>query len=224
MRLSKILAVAACATALVISGCASPKQRRSSARPAATKTAKPAPNAPGTAGNTAAAPLDARYTQAVQLVKSSQWQAAETAMAAMAKAYPQYSGPQTNLGIIYLRTNRKEPALAAFTRAVNLNPRNAVAQTGLGILAAAAGDTVRAEQAYRAALAADSGYGVAHLNLGILYDRNLNRPDAALKEYRLYRDNGGKDDLKAALWIADLEQRAATTPAPSAPASPGTGS
>lgn len=222
MHFSKILAVAACATALAISGCAAPK-KRSSTRPAATKTAKPASGASGTADNSAGVPQDARYAQAVQLVKTSKWQAAETEMAAVAKAYPQYSGPQTNLGIIYLRTNRKDLALAAFTRAVNLNPRNAVAQTGLGILAADAGDAVRAEQAYRAAVAADSSYGLAHLNLGILYDRNLNRPDAALKEYRLYRDNGGKDDLKAALWIANLEQRAAARPA-AAPASPGTGS
>lgn len=206
MHFSKFMAVAACASALAMAGCSSP-QRRPASKPAAARPAAPAPA-------TAASPQDTRYAQAVQQVRSGQWQAAEAAMLALAKAYPQYSGPQTNLGIIYARTNRKDLALAAFTRAVALNPRNAVAQTGLGVLAAEAGDIARAEQAYKAALTADPTYGLAHLNLGILYERSLNRPDAALVEYRLYRDHGGKDDLKAALWIAALEQQRNPAPAP----------
>lgn len=200
MRFSKLAAATACLTALAVAGCSTPAKRRG-AKPATT-----AAGAPATAASPAGS-RDQRYAQAVQQVRAGQWQAAEAAMLALAKAYPQYSGPQTNLGIIYLRTNRKDQALAAFTRAVTLNPRNAVAHTGIGVLAAAAGDIARAEQAYKAALTADPTYGLAHLNLGILYERNLNRPDAALVEYRLYQDHGGKDDLKATLWIADLEQK-----------------
>lgn len=222
MHFSKLLAAGTCIAALALAGCASPGKRRTSTTKA-TPAAAPAATqdraaAPGSAGQ-----QDERYAKAVQLVKAGQWPAAEAAMLAMAKAYPQFSGPHANLGIIFARTNRKDQAAAAYTRAISLNPRNAVAHTGLGVLAAQSGDFAKAEQAYRAALTVDPNYGVAHLNLGLVYERHLNRPDAALVEYKLYRDNGGKNDLKAAVWIAELERQLAS-PAAAKPAVAGSGS
>ncbi|HUS24293.1 MAG TPA: tetratricopeptide repeat protein [Candidatus Binatia bacterium] len=148
-----------------------------------------------------------RYAQALDAVKTSQWQAAETALQASVRDYPQQSGPRTNLGIVYARTNRKPQALAEFTRAVSLNPRNAVAFNWIGVLARESGDLPRAEQAYQRALSADPAYAPAQLNLAILYDEYLKRPADALAAYRRYQTLAGKTDPRAAVWIAQLESR-----------------
>ena len=218
MRCANYLLIITCGATLLVSGCADAPKRKAAPKPVVT-AAKTPPIAPAAPAKPSA--QQERYSKGLQLLKTSQWPAAETGLLASAKDFPRDSGPQTNLGIVYARTNRKDLATAAFTKAVALNAGNAVAHNWLGVLAAEAGNYPRAEQAYRQALQADASYGKAHLNLGILYDLHLKRPQDALKEYRLYRDLGGKDDPKAALWIAELEKSAPlaapVTPAASAP-------
>ena len=205
MRCANYLLIITCGATLLVSGCADAPKRKTASKPAIT-AAKTPPIAPAAPAKPSA--QQERYTKGLQLLKTSQWPAAETELLASAKDFPRDSGPPTNLGIVYARTNRKDLATAAFTKAVALNAGNAVAHNWLGVLAVEAGNYPRAEQAYRQALQADASYGKAHLNLGILYDQHLKRPQDALKEYRRYRDLGGKDDPKAAIWIAELEKSA----------------
>ena len=157
-----------------------------------------------------------RYAQALELLKASRWLEAESLLTAYAKEFPQHSGPHTNLGIVYARTNRKPLAAAAFAEAVRANPKNAVAHVWLGVIAREAGDYKQAEMSYRRALAANLEYPAAHLNLGILYDQYMQKPREALVAYKRYRELAGKEDLRATVWIAELEsklkQPATTTP------------
>ncbi len=217
--------VAVICAALMLTGCAAePKRPAAKSKPVVTASksgtnpssakkpaVKPAPQKQAKA----AAPKPVavlrtpqeRYIQALDLMKAGQWKDAETALAASVKELPQYSGPRTNLGIVYARTNRKPQASAEFTKAVNANPKNAAAHTWLGVLARESGDLRRAEQAYRQALSADSKYADAQLNLAILYDQYLKRPQEALAAYQRYRDLAGNNDLRAAVWVAELEGR-----------------
>jgi tetratricopeptide (TPR) repeat protein len=157
-----------------------------------------------------------RYEQALEALKSNQFQAAETALLAATRDYANYSGPHTNLGIVYARTNRKAQARAAFERAVAIDKDNAIALNWLGVLAREAGSHAAAERYYRAALEADSGYAPAQLNLGILYDQYLKRPADALAAYRRYAAMTDDEDLRTAVWIAELEARLPKAPAPAA--------
>jgi lipoprotein NlpI len=85
-------------------------------------------------------------------------------------------------------------------------------------LACCTGDYSRAERAYRMALGEQPNYGLAHLNLGILYDEYLKRPRDALPHYRAYRQYGGQDDLRVLAWLAEIEAAGQSAVAPPEPA------
>jgi Flp pilus assembly protein TadD len=212
--------------ALLIAGCAEEPKRASKpasrAPVAATKPAKgkPAAKKPGA---TAAKPVvpppppvkpltpSERYDQALQQMKANDLQAAEKNLLVSVTDYPDKTGPHTNLGIVYAKTNRKGLAVAEFTKAVTLSSKNTVAHNWLGVLARERGEYVRAEQWYKQALAADSSNADAQLNLAILYDRYLKRPADALAAYKRYDQLARGKDTRVAIWIAELQ---AQMPAP----------
>ena len=217
--------------ALLLGGCAEEPKRASkpATRPPATSTqtakGKPAPSAGQKAGSgkqqatpppAPVKPLtpDERYAQALQQMKSNDLQGAEANLLVSVQDFPARTGPHTNLGIVYAKTNRKAEAAAEFTKAVSISPKNAMAHNWLGVLARERGEYPRAEQWYKQALAADSSYADAQLNLAILYDKYLKRPADALAAYQRYDELTRKKDLRAAVWIAELQAR---LPAPAAP-------
>jgi len=203
-RQSSAFVAALCAVAL-LGGCAGPAKKPVARKPAPTQS-KPATSTPAAGAPVPAQPAPTgAYAEALKLLKTNQLEQAEAALQAVAKANPQASGPLTNIGIVYARTNRKVEARTAFTRAINVNPANAAAHNWLGVLAREAGDFARAEQAYQAALAADATYAAAQLNLAILYDLHLKRPADALAAYRKYEALTGRKDARVAVWIGELE-------------------
>jgi Flp pilus assembly protein TadD len=148
---------------------------------------------------------DARFNAALKLMKDHQPQEAQAAFAALAKDYPDFSGPLTDLAILHAQSRQRPQAIAAFSKATSMNPRNAVAWNWLGILYRESGDYMHAESAYQQALAVKPDYAAAHLNLAILYDVALRRPQDALFQYREYQRISGKNDLIITAWIKDLE-------------------
>ena len=74
-----------------------------------------------------------------------------------------------------------------------------------GMAARETGDLALAERSYRAALAADPACAAAQLNLAILYDLHLKQPADALAAYRKYEDLTDRKDIRAAVWIAEIE-------------------
>ncbi|PTU31006.1 tetratricopeptide repeat protein [Stenotrophobium rhamnosiphilum] len=161
---------------------------------------------------------DARFKGAIELYKQGQAQEAEAALTELVKDFPQFSGPLTELGVIYVKSKRFDLAANAFAKAIANNSQNAVAYNWQGILFREANNYSRAEQSYKRALSINSSYGNAHLNLGILYDVYLKRPDDALEHYKDYQRFGGADDLRVLVWIAELEK--AKAPPAAAPVAP----
>lgn len=153
---------------------------------------------------------DQRFSAALKLMKDHQPQDAQAAFAALAKDFPDFSGPLTDLAILYAQSRQRPQAIAAFGKAVTMNPRNAVAWNWLGILYRESGDYIRSESAYRQALLVKPDYAAAHLNLAILYDVAMRRPQDALFQYREYQRYSGKDDLIVTAWIKDLEMTVGT--------------
>jgi tetratricopeptide (TPR) repeat protein len=155
---------------------------------------------------------DARFKNALDLMKARQFEPARAAFLELSRDFPEFSGPLTNLGILYAQEKQRDAAVASLSRAVDANPRNAVALNWLGILYRESGAYARAEDAYVRALAARTDYAPATLNLAILYDVFLHRPDAALARYRDYQRLTGGDNLIVAAWIRDLESPAPGNP------------
>jgi tetratricopeptide (TPR) repeat protein len=200
------------ALALVLAACGSAATRTPAAKPAPVEAPEPAPTP---AGPDKGDP-DARFKDALQLLKDKQPQEAQAAFAKLADDFPEFSGPLTNLGILYAQGKQRDQALVAFNKAVADNPQNPVAQNWVGILYRERNDYARAESAYLKALKAKPDYAPAHLNLGILYDVYWKRPQDALAQYREYQRLTGGDRLIVTAWIKQLEETAAAPAAPGA--------
>ena len=147
-------------------------------------------------------------------MKSGRSTDAELEFKQLAAGYPQLTGPQLNLGLLYLRDSRLPEAEAAFKAALALAPTNAVAGNELGIVERKLGKFTEAEAAYQRTIAADPNYAPAHLNLGVLYDLYLAEPQKALEQFEHYTQLAG-ENKQVAGWMVELRKRVgAPAPAP----------
>ena len=150
----------------------------------------------------------ARFAAVTQLMKDRQWAPAEPQLLQLRSRYPQYSGVELNLGILFARTERPVLAEEAFRRALTLNPQNSEAANHLAALLRQSGRFDEAREQYLAALALAPGDASTHLNLGILYDLYLNDPAAARQHYELYQQAQAEPERRVSGWLLDLERRA----------------
>ena len=168
-----------------------------------------------TAGG-AAAPIPEgaaqQYAQALQLMKSGRDTDAELELKQLAIGYPQLTGPQLNLGLLYIRDSRLPEAEAAFKAALERSPTNVVAGNELGIVERKLGKFAEAEAAYQRTIATEPNYAPAHLNLGVLYDLYLAQPQKALAEFERYIEISG-ENKQVAGWVLELRKRVGA-PAP----------
>lgn len=213
---TRLMALAAL-TALVLSACAAPGP----ARPTAGSSSAGTPSAAAPERTAAAAPdvaakgdPDQRFQQALALMKARKVEQAQAELLKLSRDYPNFSGPLTDLGILYAQGRQQELAVASLTRAVALNPNNEVAHNWLGTLHRENGEFGKAERAYASAIRVKPAYAQAHLNLAILYDVALHRPQQALDGYREYQRLSGDDSLIVEAWIRDLQARLAPAATP----------
>lgn len=214
----QLRSVGVLSAALLLAACASSGPSKPSRPSALSAPAAPTPSADRAAEiarEVAKGDPDQRFQEALGMMKARQFDAAQAAFIALSRDYPTFSGPFTDLGILYAQGRQRELAVASLTRAVAANPENEVAHNWLGTLLRENGDFLRAEQSYRRAIAVRSSYAQAHLNLAILYDVALHRPRDALSSYRDYQRITGAQDLIVAAWIREIESR--LQPAPSEP-------
>ncbi len=149
------------------------------------------------------------YAEALKLMREQRYEQAGTRLAAMTRSHPEYAGPYLNLGLVYLYLDRHEDAERALIAASDRNPHNAATQNLLGVVYRAEGRFEEARHAYQRALALDADYADAHLNLGILLDLYLQRPEEALPHYERYREIKPGDAARVEPWITDLRRNGA---------------
>lgn len=89
------------------------------------------------------------------------------------------------LGVLYARQRRWTDAMAALQRTVQIQSADIDAWTNLGWLLSELGQSERAREAFRRALALNSDYGRAHAGLAGLYAGAGSDHDKAIDEYRL---------------------------------------
>lgn len=183
---------------LMLAGCAG-------APPAPTPAPEPAASAPAERPAVPSA-AQTHYDVALDLMRRERYQEAAVALTAMTRNYPDLIGPYLNLAIAQERGGRGEDAELTLRAALERHPASALAYNQLGLLYRERGRFEEARRAYEQALAIDSDYADARLNLAILYDLYLQQPRMALAHYELYRRAGG-DDPMVERWLADLRQR-----------------
>jgi len=147
------------------------------------------------------------FGDGVALMQGGEDARAQQIFEQLAGAYPQYSGPWTNLGILHLKAERPDRAEAAFGEALRVNPHSAAAWTELGILYRQQGRFQDAREAYQQAIAADPQYALAYRNYGVLLDLYLAEPEAALAAYRQYQELDGQQDEQMERWIVEVSRR-----------------
>jgi tetratricopeptide (TPR) repeat protein len=202
----------------LLSGCASTSNTQSESNEAA-KPAAVAATAADTTKSTAASSANAalpnpvppeaqqQFDKAIALLKAGQVAQATQQLHKLADAYPTFTGPLINLGLIELKANRYEPASAYFKQALQRDSKSAAANNYLGVCYRYLGKFKEAEAAYQQALAADDSYAIAHLNLGVLYDLYLQKPELALPQYERYQALLTTPDTKVAGYIKEITGR-----------------
>ena len=176
---------------------------------AAAPASLPAPaNLPAPASPPAPIPERAaqQYAQALQLMKSGRDTDAELEFKQMVISYPQLTGPQLNLGLLYIRGSRLAEAEATFKAALERSPTSVIAGNELGIVERKLGKFAEAEAAYQRTIATEPNYAPAHLNLGVLYDLYLAKPQSALDEFERYIEIAGANKQVAG-WMLELRKR-----------------
>lgn len=162
----------------------------------------------------AAAPPEAvrQFEQAIAQLDAGDVQSAEQGFRTLSQAYPTYSGPLLNLGILHARAGRLPQAEQALRAALERNSDNAPVFNQLGILYRKLGRFDEADQAYQRALQIDPNYAIAYLNLGVLCDLYLQQPQRALEAYQRYLVLAATPDAGVNAWVRELKSRLAARP------------
>lgn len=121
--------------------------------------------------------------------------------------YPQFSGPSTNIGMIYLRQEKFVEAETAFKKALEINNENEYAHNNLGLTYRELGKFPEAKQSYQEAIALNPKYAEAHYNLGILAELYLHDLDLAIQSFEYYKLANKKRDEQVDTWLVDLRNR-----------------
>jgi tetratricopeptide (TPR) repeat protein len=196
---------------LLLAACGStpsvPDEKAEAVAPPSESTAATA-SAP-TAPAEAPAPAEAvqQFDRALALMSGGDVAGAERALGSLAAAYPTYSGPMLNLGILHAKAGRLEQAEQAFKGAVERNANNAVAFNQLGVVYRRLGRFKEADEAYQRAVQIDPSYALAYLNLGVLCDLYLQQPQRALEAYERYLSLAAPPDPKVSAWVTELKAR-----------------
>jgi tetratricopeptide (TPR) repeat protein len=161
------------------------------------------------------------FARAVELMRAGNSGEAELEFQQLAAGYPQLAGPHVNLGILYRKAGKLDPAVESLRAAVERNPASAVAWNELGVTLRLRGNFQDSAAAYERAIAADPAYAPAHRNLGVLRDLYLGDANGALDSLERYKSLTRDDDKTVNGWLAELRQRTGrSAPAPAAPPAP----
>ena len=193
---------------LLLGACQSGPDRASLQKPAAATS-------PTVEGSTAESrPVDPNqqlYEQALASLKSGKTERALKLLVQISNDAPDMPYVFTNLGLAYFKLQQLELAEQAFKQAIASNNKDAVANNHLGILQRQKGQFKEARTHYQRALAIDSDYASAHLNLGILFDIYLQDLKQALRHYQKYQALVSEEDTQVAGWIVDIQRRLKST-------------
>ena len=147
-----------------------------------------------------------KYEEALKLMKVGDYAKAEALFKQVSVLDANLAGPDVNLGIIQLKSQRYSEAEQHFINALGKNSQIAEVHNYLGIIYRQQGRFSDSEAAYKKAIQLNPMFAQAYMNLGVLYDLYLGRYAEALrnyKQYAVFKPN----DKRVEGWIVDINQR-----------------
>lgn len=150
------------------------------------------------------------FQSAVQLLEQNEYERGIALLLEVTEAAPDLTAAHIDLGMAYARTDDLVHAEASLQRALELNPRHPVALNELGIVYRRTGRFAEARATYEKVLSLYPDFHFARRNLAILCDVYLGDIPCAVEQYEIYTREM-PDDEQAAMWIADLRNRAGST-------------
>jgi tetratricopeptide (TPR) repeat protein len=157
----------------------------------------------------AAVPAEVRpqFLLASYLLREGKQKAAQEKFRALTEKYPSMAGPWVKLGAIAEKDAKYDEAINNYKKAISVNKYNVNAYIALGLLQRKQGYFSDAQTTYLEALNVWKDFPEAHLNLAVLYDLYMNRPEDAQKHYEAYCFLTGKKDDKVQKWLTEVKQR-----------------
>ncbi len=147
------------------------------------------------------------FDQALVAMQGGRVDQARENLEQLVRAYPTFSGPYLNLGLLSLQEEKFEDARSYFEKAIGANPKNEDAYVALGLLDRQEGRFEQAEQMYLKAIELNPGNDTAHLNLGIVYDLYMGKLPQALEHYKAFQSLQNEPVEQVKFWIVDIESR-----------------
>ncbi|MBN1379180.1 MAG: tetratricopeptide repeat protein [Gammaproteobacteria bacterium] len=154
------------------------------------------------------------FNQALGFMKKEQYEKALPLLEGIYKENDSMPGTNINLAIAYMKLADEDDkesltkAENALTKAIEINPRNEVAQFQLGLLYRKTGRFELSRKAYEQALKVNRNYAMAHYNLGILCDIYLQQPKCAIEHFENYQKLVPQDAKQVGMWLSDIRRRA----------------
>jgi tetratricopeptide (TPR) repeat protein len=157
----------------------------------------------------AAAPAAVRpkFLLANYLFREGKQKRAQEEFRALTEKYPSLAGPWVKLGDIAQKDGKYDEAINNYKKAIRVNKNNVNAYIALGLLQRKQGYFSDAQTTYLEALNVWRDFPEAHLNLAVLYDLYMNRPEDAQKHYEAYCFLTGKKHDKVQKWLTEVKQR-----------------
>ncbi|MDY6815409.1 MAG: tetratricopeptide repeat protein [Pseudomonadota bacterium] len=149
----------------------------------------------------------AAFADATALMKDGDLRMARKGFWAMTKDFPELSGPWVKLAELAEQREKPEKAREYYRKALEVNPANVNAYLKQAMFERRQGEFATARDAYLAALETWNDFPEAHLNLAILYDLYMNRPEEAQPHYEAYDFLTGGSDPKVADWLIEIRRR-----------------
>jgi len=147
------------------------------------------------------------FDEATAAIEKKKFQRGIELLEEVVMTSPKLTAAHINLAIAYQQIEKFDLAEAALLRALEVNPKHPVAHNELGIVYRRTGRFEDARSSYEAALALHPEFHFARKNLAILCDLFISDLGCALEHYELYHEADPADEA-AAIWIADLKNRA----------------
>jgi tetratricopeptide (TPR) repeat protein len=146
---------------------------------------------------------------ALALLKEGNFRQAEANLEEILKVRADIPEAHFNLGWVKHQLKKYAEAIVQLQNGLRLRPGEVRAYNLMALSQRELGQFAEAEATYAKALAITPDSDRLHLNLGILYDLYLLKPEAALEHYRRYQALQKTPDTKVAGWITVLERKKA---------------